>query len=1187
MGLRDTRGAGKRAARPPSPLLMRRARPASPAPVPVTLKDPQRIGTGSAGDLDVKDAIRAVIEQQRLDHDYLVEAAAAVRALGTALAEEQSKRAAGLEEAGQLHLGLRRELYAVRDTLEGSVQQKVPEMLNNMFEPNGPGFIMVAKLEETQRAVAALQLHVASLTNQEEQVENFLKNLQQELPRDGQALANYVNTEVGQVREMVKKFEPGNVTTCSSQHIPFTHEMSRHIRALEETINQHQQGFNEMVYAFNAIQAEQGVTTQRIAANDLDIKGIKEEIATGQDASFRAGLCGSGPCGGGCGPGVSGVRSPGAPGMGAFGSMNGLNAGPAGGQQPGSSGDGNPLGVMAAVIGGNGRCHCIHVKEVIEKVAALERAGARGGPGFAPGAIPRAHDERAPFLPSMRPHVDGGDDPEFDILAPLTLRPLGLLASDKQDRAIFDEKMAATEFRFDGVKGGAVWKSRIERYFISKVPALREILLWAEKHDQRVVTEENFLAVVIHGIDEWKQQVINAQIWGFLSSCVHGTAETMFKQAEMLNGLDSWRRIVRVIDNGLPLQLEQLRGEVRMLHTRPIKDLESVATGIAEFDAKLKEYSDAGGTGFDKDNEKKSDLLAILPARLREDLLWNASGKETYIAFRDMVLVQSARILFDRNRSKPGVHAVDEYRAHDGDNNDEHHDDETVGNMDSLEDVIAFIKKFGNPRRQDRSRQERQRQSTERDDRRPRQDAGRDDRPPRKCPNCDKTHPERRCPEPPVALSDRKCWQCNKKGHNSSACPEKKRPAIKAIEDAPAPFFGYLNMVSDANEFQPVRNGVRPQPRGATLADFLDHNSFNVLREDMVSVRGSTGTARGSSPDIKAPVPRRPLIGNGNDEERTNRVKVPPPPTPTATRRPAPSRPSATTPISKIATTSPSSPTPSLTTRGGLRLASSSTCLATGHAASMKSDASHGVPGGMALPADEASPAETPRSCQANCLCQAFPLPSTATRANPRGRRPQKKIQDHAKQQNEIIDEALMNISKAIQAEESIEDTQAALMLEEEEHGMIGAATEEVRVKTALDSGSVANVISPDDLPASVEIEENKIDSHFSGAGGERIRRWGACNTQLKGKCGEVGCRWQVADVTKALHSVSTVCGPIDHPTGLQDVLFNNRTGYVVPPGVVDEIMKKINPVAEYGREGGLYVADMVVSTFRRQGQDA
>ena len=57
----------------------------------------------------------------------------------------------------------------------------------------------------------------------------------------------------------------------------------------------------------------------------------------------------------------------------------------------------------------------------------------------------------------MRPQVDDGEDPEFNILAPLTLRPLGLLASDKQDRVISDEKMATTpEFRFDGVKGGVV-----------------------------------------------------------------------------------------------------------------------------------------------------------------------------------------------------------------------------------------------------------------------------------------------------------------------------------------------------------------------------------------------------------------------------------------------------------------------------------------------------------------------------------------------------------------------------------------------------------------------------------------------------------------------------------------------------------------------------------------------------------
>ncbi len=37
----------------------------------------------------------------------------------------------------------------------------------------------------------------------------------------------------------------------------------------------------------------------------------------------------------------------------------------------GSSGDGDPFGVLRAVVGGNGTCHCVHVKELMEKVGAL------------------------------------------------------------------------------------------------------------------------------------------------------------------------------------------------------------------------------------------------------------------------------------------------------------------------------------------------------------------------------------------------------------------------------------------------------------------------------------------------------------------------------------------------------------------------------------------------------------------------------------------------------------------------------------------------------------------------------------------------------------------------------------------------------------------------------------------------
>ena len=117
---------------------------------------------------------------------------------------------------------------------------------------------------------------------------------------------------------------------------------------------------------------------------------------------------------------------------------------------------------------------------------------------------------------------------------------------------------------------------------------------------------------------------------------------------------------MRIIDSGLPLRLEELRGEVRMVHTRPMKDLESVAAGIAEFEAKIKEYKEAGGNGFDGDHEMKSDLLAILPAKLREDHLLTAAGRESYLEFRDLVLTQTSRILFNRRRGGGGgVHGIE------------------------------------------------------------------------------------------------------------------------------------------------------------------------------------------------------------------------------------------------------------------------------------------------------------------------------------------------------------------------------------------------------------------------------------------------------------------------------------------------------------------------------------------------
>ena len=51
-----------------------------------------------------------------------------------------------------------------------------------------------------------------------------------------------------------------------------------------------------------------------------------------------------------------------------------------------------------------------------------------------------------------------------------------------------------------------------------------------------------------------------------------------------------------------------------------MKDLEDVKTGVAAYDNLLKEYTDAGGSS-PSDQEKKTDLVRILPDKIREHLI--------------------------------------------------------------------------------------------------------------------------------------------------------------------------------------------------------------------------------------------------------------------------------------------------------------------------------------------------------------------------------------------------------------------------------------------------------------------------------------------------------------------------------------------------------------------------------------
>ena len=137
-----------------------------------------------------------------------------------------------------------------------------------------------------------------------------------------------------------------------------------------------------------------------------------------------------------------------------------------------------------------------------------------------------------------------------------------------------------------------------------------------------------------------------------------------------------------------------------------------------------------------------------------------------------------------------------------------------------------------------------------------------------------------------------------------------------------------------------------------------------------------------------------------------------------------------------------------------------------------------------------------------------------------------------------------------------------------------------------MDSGSCRNVTRPKTLPSGAKVTPNTSGKHCSGAGGEVIEKFGDCVTNIEGAHGQVGCRWSFADVTRPLHSVNQIAGTYEGD-GDHDVLFNNRRCVVVPLGVVEAIMQHVDPVAEYHRDGNLYLSDFTVSDFVRPGQSS
>ena len=1124
------------------------ARPPSPAMEAPALKEHRMF---SAPDASVDARLAALEMQQSTDHGYFVEIRHAFNDIAKHLERYDQKHGnlqAAQAEHTQMGVNLRRELYETRDKLALDMKRVLPELLAHSIQGD-LGQAIDLKVSIIEDSINKLQHAMATNTDREQAMAKYLEDLHGQRPQEGQAVLETfrrVDAEIGNVKAKIQQFETLHHGAAPEHPFASGQVLSK------ENFDQLNTMYRKMAI-FDNIQHDV-MTTKALADNlsngcaelsrrvltlEEDNSGGREHTSCGRSQPPGINLVGAyngtaGPASSSDG-GWPGALCP-----------QGAGGGPGDGGAP-SWNDGR----IQAIIGGNNICHCIHVKDLIDKVAALEgRADGRADDRAAGrGADPWHSAAGGPFRPPSGPAAPEAKGTRKTL--PLNLPgPLG--AIERRDRSIFDEKLTLqAEYKFDGMKGGIAWKGKVERYFISKAPILKELLEWAESEDMETVTVDMFKRAVGPRMTAQQVLTVNAELWGFLSGALSGTAETMFKRAETLNGLDAWRRMARFVDNGRAIRLETLRRQVKTMHLRPIKSLEAVNEGIAEFENLIAEYEQAGGTPF-QDLELKADLLAIIPGELRENLLWQASDNEPFTKFRDMVINQAAKVMLNRRRLP--VHNVD------ADTNDAHDDDSGIGfnEITTLEELLAMINgKNGRRRPQDRTRSAQDRTR-----------GGNETRGRRKCPNCGKEHAALKCPEPPVPKEKRLCFGCGKPGHPARDCPERKN-AIKAIENGTAeiPFFG-LNLV-DSEGFKTVQRKGRPAPRTITLNDFL-RNSFNCLTEpdDEDGVRGKQAPgARSTTPTSSTSSSTTPTSSTPPSSSSSRRK----PSTSSPSSRPAKGTTASRRPQATATRTSPSPTSPTPTTATSTTTTTALDELIA-EAAWPKLPLSAKATDGPKSPTDECVHSLGEASMNTN---------GAATRMEDRP--PESPVPSKP-----LLEEMDAMLKKQIQEAEAWlvreeEQGQGVDMVIEPAEELIAAATERVRIAPAIDSGSVANVIGPDDLPADAELIDDADGRHFVDAQGGSIRRYGTFDSKLVGSQGEVGCRWQVADVTKPLHSLSTIAGPKDGD-GKQDILFNNKMCYVVQPGIVEQIMKQLTPVAEYERTGNLYVANMVMSSFPRQG---
>ncbi len=414
---------------------------------------------------------------------------------------------------------------------------------------------------------------------------------------------------------------------------------------------------------------------------------------------------------------------------------------------------------------------------------------------------------------------------------------------------------------------------------------------------------------------------------------------------------------------------------------------------------------------------------------------------------------------------------------------------------------------------------------------------------PIRCANCNaEGHMAKECTKARVDAGKRLCYECGKPGHIARDCRTKGSGSVRMVEDEDCTnFFGNVSWQTVPKRSGSSKTAGFPTPRTTTLGDFVPvrtSNKFEVL------ATAGEGPKKSQKQWKKQAVLVRDIVEAENKEKRERSVENNKNMEKMMVTMNEPNddeRIKTTTPAATAVSGDPLASLPSTGRPGYSRAAR------TGAAGLKRRDGITGTGSIHGCPTGTGSIHKV--------SLEEVDIPLTETFLGP-----------------------------------CYYDTEDE---EEENPDEILAATDEVEIEVAIDSGAVAHVAGPSQLPGSITVEQPEHGKlrNFVAANNGKIKNFGKANVRMELDTGtEINNTFQVADVSRPLHSVGVIADT------KKEVLFTRGEAVVVPEGALSKFLGAIRQIAKYPRKGGLYVARMKAknpnpkpkptpaSTFGRQG---